>query len=280
MKDAAHAAAGPRPWRPAPAILASMLLHAAAAVTLVASPRLWPWILAAVAANHLLLFAAVFWPRGRLLGENVVRLPAAAAARNEVCLTFDDGPDPKVTPQVLDLLDRYRMRATFFCVGEKVAAHPQLAREIVRRGHSLENHSQRHSWMFACYGPGGLLRDVGAAQAAIAGAGGRAPAYFRAPMGLRSPLLDPVLARLGLTYVSWTRRGYDATARDPDAVLRRLAGGLAAGDILLLHDDSNTRAADGVPIVLAVLPRLLEQMKSRGLSSVTLRSALEDGPTG
>jgi peptidoglycan/xylan/chitin deacetylase (PgdA/CDA1 family) len=271
---------GPRRWRPAPAIAASMALHGAAAVVLVAAPRLWPWILGAVAANHLLLFAAVLWPRGRLLGPNCARLPDAAAARNEVSLTFDDGPDPEVTPRVLDLLDRYRARASFFCVGEKAAAHPELVREIARRGHSVENHTQRHSWAFAFYGPARLKREVDAAQSVIAGIGGRAPSYFRAPMGLRSPLLDPVLARCGLTYVSWTRRGYDATAHDPEKVLRRMTGALAAGDILLLHDGGDSRASDGTPVVLAVLPRLLERMSSLGLVSVSLPGALRDGTAG
>jgi len=278
MTAAAHRGPAARSWRPAPAIALSLLLHAAAVLALVVSPRLWPWILGAVAANHLLLFAAVFWPRARLLGPNFVRLPAAAAARNEVSLTFDDGPDPEVTPRVLDLLDRYGMRASFFCVGERAAAHPEVVREIARRGHSVENHSRSHSWAFAFYGFARLKREVETAQSLIGGAAGRAPSYFRAPMGLRSPLLDPVLARCGLHHVSWTRRGFDATMRDPEGVLRRLTAGLSAGDILLLHDGGGTRTRDGTPVVLAVLPPLLQRMQSQGLTSVTLAEGLESGP--
>ncbi len=257
-----------------------MLLHAVAVATLIARPALWPWVIGGLAANHLLLIAAVLWPRGRILGPNLVRLPAAAAARNEVSLTFDDGPDPEVTPKVLDLLDRYRMRASFFCVGEKAAAYPDVVREIARRGHSLENHSHRHSCAFAFYGLSRLRRDVESAQAVIAGISGRAPLYFRAPMGLRSPLLDPVLAGCGLHYVSWTRRGYDTTFRDPESVLQRLAGTLVAGDILLLHDSGRSRTRDGTPVVLAVLPKLLDRMQEKGLKSVTLASALGNGSSG
>ena len=266
-----------RAWRPAPAIMASFVLHGAAVVVLAVSPQLWPWIFGAVAANHLVLLAAVFWPRGRLLGPNVVRLSAAAAERNQVSLTFDDGPDPEVTPRVLDLLDRHGMRASFFCVGEKAAAHPGVMREIARRGHGIENHSRGHSWAFAFYGLARLRREIESAQSLIAGAGGRAPSYFRAPMGLRSPLLDPVLARCGLQHVSWTRRGFDATARDPERVLQRLVAGLAAGDILLLHDSGGARTRDGTPVVLAVLPALLQRMQSLGLTSVTLAEGLGDG---
>jgi peptidoglycan/xylan/chitin deacetylase (PgdA/CDA1 family) len=268
------------PWRPTAAIRLSLLLHAAAVVIVVMQPALWPWVLGAVAGNHLLLIAAVLWPRGRVLGPNLLRLPAAAAARNEVSLTFDDGPDPEVTPRVLDLLDRHQAKASFFCVGEKAAAHPDLVREIARRGHSLENHSHRHSHAFAFYGLFRLKRDVESAQTIIAGITGRTPRFFRAPMGLRSPLLDPVLARCGLRYVSWTRRGFDAIHRDSKQVLRRLAGGLAAGDILLLHDSGYSRTRDGTPVVLAVLPELLDRIQAKGLRSVTLFTALGNGSSG
>jgi len=247
-----------------------MLLHAAAVATVAMQPALWPWALGAVAANHLLLAAAMCWPRGRVLGANLVRLPAAAAARMEVSLTFDDGPDPEVTPRVLDLLDRHQAKASFFCVGEKAAAYPHIVKEIVRRGHSIENHSHRHSGAFAFYGLVRLKREVESAQTVVSGITGRAPRFFRAPMGLRSPLLDPVLAKCGLHYVSWTRRGLDAIHCNPERVLQRLAGSLAAGDILLLHDNGCSLTRDGTPVVLAVLPGLLDRIQAKGLRSVTL----------
>lgn len=284
MKRAADTAVGSAnegyPWSPMPAVWLSMLLHAAAVATVVMQPALWPWALGAVAGNHLLLTAAVFWPRGRVLGANLVRLPAAAVARKEVSLTFDDGPDPEVTLRVLDLLDRHQAKASFFCVGEKAAAYPDIAREIVRRGHSLENHSHRHSRAFAFYGLFRLKRDVESVQTIITGITGRAPRFFRAPIGLRSPLLDPVLARCGLRYVSWTRRGLDAIHRDPARVLQRLTGGLSAGDILLLHDSGFSRTRDGTPVVLIVLPALLDWIKAKGLRSVTLSAALVDESAG
>lgn len=255
-------------WRPSPGIRVSLVLHAAAAVLLATHPDAWLWALAVVGANHLALFFAVLCPRGQLLGPNLVRLSPAAVRRREISLTFDDGPDPEVTPRVLELLDRYQAKASFFCIGEKAAAHPELVKEIVRRGHSVENHSYHHYNAFAFFSISKLRREVDAAQETVAAITGRSPAFFRAPAGFRSPLLDPVLASRGLRYVSWTRRGFDAVSGNSTRILRELTRGLAPGDVLLMHDS--------VPVVLSVLPALLEQVAAQGLKAVSLASACAD----
>ncbi|MGQ0524057.1 MAG: polysaccharide deacetylase family protein [Betaproteobacteria bacterium] len=262
-----------RRWCPAPFVLASLMLHVAGVVALILRHELWPWILSVVAGNQVVLLAAVLWPRGRLLGPNLVRLPQSAIWHRHVALTFDDGPDPVVTPQVLDLLDQYEVKASFFCVGEKAAVHPEIVRDIVRRGHSVENHSHRHPRAFAFYGFFRLRREVELAQTIIAGITGRAPGFFRAPAGFRSPFLDAVLTPRGIHHVSWTRRGFDAVSRNPVRVLRRLLRGLAAGDVLLLHDGSHARTDAGDPLVLAVLPALLDHLAAKGLQSVSLPTA-------
>jgi len=192
-----------------------------------------------------------------------------------VALTFDDGPDPEVTPQVLDILARYDARATFFCVGEQVRAHPELCMEIVRRGHCVENHSGHHPTTFSLLGWQRMQQEVDDGQAAIRAATGIAPRFFRAPLGFRSPLLDPVLPRAGLQLASWTRRGFDTRERNPQRVLERLVDGLAAGDILLLHDGHCARADSGSAVVLEVLPRVLEAVRARDLKPVTLSQAID-----
>ncbi|MGH8459865.1 MAG: polysaccharide deacetylase family protein [Nevskiales bacterium] len=246
----------------------SLLLHAAAAVLLAADLRAWPWVLGALVANHLVLTCGALNPRGRLLGPNLTRLPASAARQGEICLTFDDGPDPDVTPRVLDLLDKFQAKASFFCIGEKAAAHPDLVREIVRRGHSVENHSYHHRRVFAFFGMSLLRREVEAAQRTLTSIAGRPPAFFRAPAGFRSPFLDPVLSAAALRYVSWTRRGFDGVSRDSQRILRRVTHRLAAGDVLLLHDST--------PVVLTVLPALLGVLAVRGLKAVSLETACWD----
>ena len=103
---------------------------------------------------------------------------------------------------------------------------------------------------------------------------GSEPYCVRAPAGLRNPLLDPVLHRLGLHLVSWTRRGFDTRDGDAERVRARLARALAAGDILLLHDGHARRTAQGRPVLLEVLPPLLAQVRAAGLRTLTLREAL------
>ncbi len=267
----------PRPWSPTPAARASLWLHGIGLCVLAAWPAGWPWVAGAIAADHAFLGLAGMRPRSRLLGPNLLRLPEAAIRRGEVTLTFDDGPDPAITPRVLDLLEAHGAKASFFVIGRRALRYPDLAREILRRGHDIENHTYRHPYGFACWGPGAMRREIMAAQRAIADTVGVEPRFFRPPLGLRSPLLDPALAASGLDYVSWTRRGLDGRSGDPAAVLRRLTRGLAAGDILLLHDAGRVRSPGGQPVALEVLPALLARIRALGLRAVSLRRAL-DGP--
>jgi len=264
-----------RRWRPAPLLKATLGLHIAGALAIATYPHAWPWVVTLLGCNHLLIIGSIFCPRGQLLGPNLVRLPAAAAERGEVALTFDDGPDPFVTPRVLDLLDRFGMKATFFCVGRKVCAHPDVVEDMVRRGHAIENHSFDHIHWFAAMDPWRMSRDIENAQSAIARIAGARPGLFRAPNGFRNPWLDAVLARGALRYVSWTRRGLDTVRRDAQAVARALMRDLRAGDVLLMHDGNSGRTTDDQPMVLAVLPTLLERLREKGLKSVALRTALE-----
>jgi peptidoglycan/xylan/chitin deacetylase (PgdA/CDA1 family) len=261
-------------WRPSPVVSASLGVHVGALALLLVRPSAWPWAVGAVLADHALLTAAGLTPRSRLLGPNWTRLPAAAVGRREVAITIDDGPDPRVTPRVLDLLDERRAKATFFCIGERVQRHAELAREMVRRGHAVENHSQRHLNHFSLLGPHALVTEIERAQDTIGITTGQPPLFFRAPAGLRSPFLDPVLSRLGLHLASWTRRGFDTVSGRAETVLGKLTRGLGAGDILLLHDGHAALTGRGVPVVLEVLPRLLDALAAAHVTPVTLRAAL------
>ena len=262
------------PWRPTRTIAASIGLHVAAGASVLLHVEAWQAALAAVAANHGLLTALSMWPRNALLGPNIVRLPRQSAERGEIAITLDDGPDPEVTPRLLEMLEAAGARATFFCIAERALRHSDLCREMIRRGHGVENHSLDHSHAFAFNGMGRARREILAAQSALAQACGRAPRFFRPPAGVHSPLLDPVLHQLGLTLVSWTRRGFDTRIGHAGFVAARLTSGLAAGDILLLHDGHAARTAAGTPVVLEVLPRVLEAARAANLRPVPLHQAV------
>lgn len=251
-------------------IKASTVWHAAMGAGALAMPAALPWWLGGIAANHLVITGASMTPRSQVLGPNITRLPKRLGQDGQVALTFDDGPDPQVTPQVLEQLDRASARATFFCVGDRIQQYPDLAREIVARGHTIQNHTQTHSHRFAFRGSKGFRHEIGSAQQTIAQLVGKTPVLLRAPAGMRNPFLQPVLNELNLSLISWTRRGFDTRERNQEKVLMRLTRNLAGGDILLLHDGNAAKTSSNEPIVLAVLPKLLDKLNKHGLRSVSL----------
>ena len=250
-----------------------LALHGVALLLLMIYPQEWRWAAATVLFSQLMLMAAGLWPRSTCLGANMVSLPAAAVQRGEVALTIDDGPDPQVTPQVLAILAQHGARATFFCIGERASAYPELCRSMLAAGHRIENHGARHPTLCSLSGPAGWRREILDGQHILQRITGQTPHFYRAVAGLRNPFLDPVLHGAGLQLASWTRRGFDTRERDPDKVLQRLTHQLAAGDILLLHDGNAARTPLGEALIVTVLPRLLEAIRVRGLTPVTLAHA-------
>ncbi len=263
-----------RNWKPTLAIKLSILVLASGILVTLWRSSLWPWTLGIVFINHMILTIAGLIPRSTLLGPNISRLPLAAAQRNEVAITIDDGPDPEITPQVLDILDRYQAKATFFCIGKLAEQHSVLCRDIIRRGHAIENHSLSHNWYFSLLDPWSIYNEVHDSQIVLSTISGQTPRFFRATAGLRNPELEPVLAHCGLRLCSWSKRGFDTQISDANTVFDSLVRDLKGGDILLLHDGSAAYTEKGKPVILDVLPRLLDDLAQANLHSVTLRSAI------
>jgi peptidoglycan/xylan/chitin deacetylase (PgdA/CDA1 family) len=250
-----------------------MTLHGTALLQLVIYPQEWRWAAATVMISQLMLAAAGLWPRSTCLGANLVRLPTTAVQRCEVAITIDDGPDPQVTPQVLKILAQHDARATFFCIGERATANPELCRRIIAAGHRVENHGARHPTLCSLSGPAGWRREILEGKNTLQRITGQVPHFYRAVAGLRNVFLDPVLHSSDQQLASWTRRGFDTRERVPEKVLQRLTHQLAAGDILLLHDGNAARTPSGEALIVAVLPRLLDTIRIRGLTPVTLARA-------
>lgn len=265
-----------RNWKPSVSLQASLAVHGIAAAAALSQQGAWPFSLGAVAANHAALTLAGLWPRSCVLGPNLTRLPQVCTVRREIALTLDDGPDPETTPIVLDLLDAACVKATFFCIGWRARRHPDICRQIVMRGHRIENHGDAHSWAFSTWGPRRMKADIAAAQATLADITGQAPAFFRPTAGLRNPFLEPVLCELGLHLATWTRRGFDTREGRHHIILQRLEKNLSAGDILLMHDGNSALTAEGKSVILSVLPVLLKTFSTLQLVPVTLAHALHE----
>lgn len=218
----------------------------------------WPLGLAVLLVTHGAVLWSTFHPRSQLFCPALVRLPGAAP---RVWLTIDDGPSDETRP-MLDLLDAHGAKATFFVVGERARARPELVREIVCRGHGLGNHSDSHPQAaFWRLGPATLEREIAANQRSLAELAGAPPRWFRSVVGHTNPFIAPVLARHGLTRVAWSARGFDGVRCTPDRVLARIVPDLKPGAIVLLHEG----AAHGHNV--EILRRVLTGLEARGLSA-------------
>jgi peptidoglycan-N-acetylglucosamine deacetylase len=200
------------------------------------------------------------WIVTGLIGPNQPQLiPTAtrfATTRREVWLTIDDGPEPATCRAMLDLLDRHNAKATFFTIGERVAAHPDLVAEIRRRGHTLGNHTQTHPLAtFWLAGPRRTARELDACEAALARDGLSHSDWFRAPAGIKTLFLRRHLAARGLVLIGWSARGYESMTTSLSRSLRSLTRRLEPGAILVVHE-SATHGAQRIVLLSALLEHL------------------------
>ena len=176
-------------------------------------------------------------------------------------MTFDDGPAPDSTPQLLDLLDKYQLKATFFVIGEKAASHPELIKKILARGHTVGNHSFSHDNLLMLRPCQRLKQEIQATQDVLAKIGVR-PLIFRPPVGITNPRLKRVLAELGLTTVNFSCRIFDQGNRRVANLAARIMARLRSGDIIMLHD-LRPKSDELYQYWLNELDRLFSGLKAR-----------------
>lgn len=208
----------------------------------------WQVGLPCLLATHLTLLWGTLWPQSQLFCPVLSRLPTPARA---IWLTIDDGPSEQ-TPAMLDLLDAHGAKATFFVVGERAAARPELIREIVRRGHTLGNHSATHPvrWFWALP-PRRMREQVERTQAILEAITGTRPRWFRAVIGMSNPFVAAALCRTGMARVAWCARGFDAVVADPRRVVAMVERHLAPGAIVLMHEGApHGRNLEGMALLL------------------------------
>ncbi len=198
-------------------------------------------------------------------------------APQELALTFDDGPNPAITARLLDLLERYSVRATFFLIGRFAEACPDLVREIAARGHVLGNHTHTHANLIF-RSPARIREELTRCQNAVVAATHSAPPrWMRPPYGYRSPLLDREVHRAGMRgVVMWSTLCQDWEPQPPERLIgtlsRAAAPGRPRGDIIVLHDGDHRALGGDRRHVAAALEHWLPRWRNSGFEFVTMDS--------
>jgi peptidoglycan/xylan/chitin deacetylase (PgdA/CDA1 family) len=247
-----------------------------------------PWLIgsgaAAVAAAGACAYAA-FHPRSELFGRHI----HATNSAGKLAITFDDGPNPAITPQLLDLLQKYDARATFFVIGTFVRESPDLLQETISRGHSIGNHTEHHPNLFWS-GPSQIREELDDCGGAISQAIGATPRWFRPPFGMRNPWVIPAANKLGMQAVMWTLLPGDWRAPSAQWLIPRLdpiaqraqqnSDGQGKfrddipGDILCLHDGNHRLQNGDRRHTLQALLHWLPRWRDLGLEFVTIDEAV------
>ncbi len=210
-------------------------------------------------------------PRGKSVRPRPVlplfHVPEPGVSGRLLAITFDDGPDPRWTPQVLDVLARHQVRATFFLIGERAQAYPRIAERITRAGHAVGNHTMHHPHPFATLPPSRVHQEIQQGQDAIAQATGAAPRLFRAPAGNWSTNILRQVEDAGLRAVDWSVDPKDWRSPPPSRIVRALLRS-RGGDVMLCHDGGGDRSATvrAVDVALGIL-------RDRGAEFISLGAA-------
>ena len=190
---------------------------------------------------------------------------------NEVAITFDDGPNPPFTLEIAGILEAHGARGTFFEVGKAVVQQPDVTRALIDRGHMVGNHSYYHgavSYLDPSY------PELEQTQKAFKDAVGVCPSVFRPPHGTHTPFMSHIVDDHGMTLVTWDDSAMDWVETDPDVVAAGILSKVQPGSIILLHDGSDGNIGADRSVILQALPKILDGLKAKGLTPVTLDKLL------
>jgi peptidoglycan-N-acetylglucosamine deacetylase len=216
-------------------------------------------------------YYAALWPTSQLYGRTLISGPKI----REIALTFDDGPNDPYTGQLLDLLARYQVRATFFLVGNYVRHRPDLARAVHQAGHLIGNHTISHPSLL-WETPARVRQELAGCNAIIEDTIGERVEWFRPPFGSRRPDVLRAARALGLTPVMWNVTAHDWDATDPDPLAARVRRGIernqrrGRSSNILLHDGGHLHFGVDRSITLTATAMLLKSWKDSEFEIVTV----------
>jgi peptidoglycan/xylan/chitin deacetylase (PgdA/CDA1 family) len=236
--------------------------------------RLAGLLLGFVTALGLTVYSACI-PRSNAFGHTVWNVPTS---RRVVALTFDDGPNSRCTPRILEILRQEHVHATFFLIGSNVRREPEVAAAIVRDGNVVGNHSDSHPYGFAWRSTSFLSAELAGAEKSVEAATGVYPRFFRPPNGLRSPWLMQTLKRDSLTAITWDDAAGDWDPMAPDEIVRRTVARAHPGSIILLHDGMNLQLHPDQTQTVEALPGIIRELRSQGYEFVTVPELLGRAP--
>lgn len=187
--------------------------------------------------------------------------------KNEVAITFDDGPHPEFTPKILRLLSKYHAKATFFCIGQNVEKNPDIIKEIIAQGHVIGNHTFSHTNNFGFLSTGQVIEELQQTNAVVQKITKQKMNLYRPAFGVTNPNIQRAVKATGMQTIGWSIRSLDTTKRSKASILKRITKNISKGDIILLHDTSDK--------TIAVLEQLLLFLHTEKLKSVTVDQLLK-----
>jgi peptidoglycan/xylan/chitin deacetylase (PgdA/CDA1 family) len=217
----------------------------------------WPVAAAAIVYGGYASKAA----RSQLYGRTFVGLGRGSRL---LALTYDDGPHPRNTPALLNVLARHSVRATFFLIGDHVVREPQLAREVSSAGHVIANHTLHHPSLIFCP-PARVRRELSECERVLADNVGEHSRLWRPPYGKRLPHVMRVAQRMGLEAIMWSIDAKDWALRTAEDVEKRVSSRICGGDVILLHDGGGERL-----YTVEATDRLIRRLKNEGYDFVTV----------
>jgi peptidoglycan/xylan/chitin deacetylase (PgdA/CDA1 family) len=186
--------------------------------------------------------------------------------KKEIAISFDDGPAENYTTEILQVLKNENVKATFFCIGNRIAGNENILLQINEEDHIIGNHSHSHHFWFDMYSTKKMQNDLKQMDDEVVRVAGLKPKLFRPPYGVTNPNLKKAIIKGGYTPVGWSVRSLDTVAKDEQLLLNKINAGIKPGAVFLFHDTCK--------ITLNVLPAFIREVKKQGYNIIPLDKLL------